>query len=324
MSLPDYVDLGGGQVLQQPIVAQGVEYYGFWLDADSDVLQERICDRYLNEPSGGAVSFRPLVPYVILCFCRLKAMRCKNPPDSEKGWFDEAEVAFWVPIVDERRKRMCWFLPYILVDDPYAFAMGREIYGFPKGYGWFEIPVAHDKGPLQFSADTTVLPAFSPETHAERRTLVSVRENWTEGGRPRLGQAWTGVKDAAEGFLHFIEHRHGTGSVLADFKLLLHVGDDLLHGTVRFAFLKQFRDVSNPAAACYQAIVEAPAKLTKLEAGLPLLSEFEIDVADFASHPIREDLGLGPSPLTSVGAFYTQFDMDVLDGETVWSAGSND
>ena len=69
------------------------------------------------------------------------------------------------------RRRVYWLLPYIWVDNPYAMAMGRGLYGFPKGIGTVTLP-ASPENPDCFAIDTLVLPTFSPETKGEIVRLV--------------------------------------------------------------------------------------------------------------------------------------------------------
>ena len=40
MAMQTYIDRGGELVYQPPFLAEGVEYYGFILDADKGKLQE--------------------------------------------------------------------------------------------------------------------------------------------------------------------------------------------------------------------------------------------------------------------------------------------
>ena len=74
MTMQTYIDRGGELVYQPPFVAEGVEYYGFILDADKGKLQE-LCDRYLNAPIGGVRRFLPAAGFVLLACCDLSSLR---------------------------------------------------------------------------------------------------------------------------------------------------------------------------------------------------------------------------------------------------------
>ena len=86
---------------------------------------------------------------------------------------------------------------------------------------------------------------------------------------------------------------------------MIESADDLIVEMIEnptLVFLKQFRDVSCPTKACYQAIVEAPLAIHLSTASYEALDEqaFTLTVADWDSHPIASELGLLPrSPLAS-------------------------
>ena len=102
--------------------------------------------------------------------------------------------------------------------------------------------------------------------------------------------------------------------------------DDLIAEMVEnptLVFLKQFRDVSCPTKACYQAIVEAPLAIHLSTASYEALDPqaFTITVEEWASHPIASELGLhAGSPLTPELAFRAEFDFDIQLGLEVWRA----
>ena len=112
---------------------------GFILDADKEKLQA-LCDRYLNSAIGSAGRFVPAAGFVLLACCRLPSLRSISPPHSNFGRFVEHEVALWMLVIDKAKKRLYWMLPYIFVDNTFAMAMGRELYGFPKSMGTIAIP----------------------------------------------------------------------------------------------------------------------------------------------------------------------------------------
>jgi hypothetical protein len=87
-------------------------------------------------------------------------------------------------------------------------------------------------------------------------------------------------------------------------------------------FLKQFRDVSCPTKACYQAIVEAPLAIHLSTASYEALDEqaFTLEIADWDSHPIASDLGLQPGGLSPELAFGAEFEFDIQLGLEVWRA----
>lgn len=310
-----YVDRGGEQVYQQPILAKGVQFYGFVLRADVDRMQKAICDRYLNHPTNGHTDFRPAGPYVLLALCKLQSLSCVDPPYSQRGWFSEQEAAFWMLTVDRRRERLLWFHPYIFVDSSYAMAMGREIYGFPKSIGWFQIPDNHENAEL-LTTDTVVLDKYSPQTHGSRQRLLEVRKV-AEGPTDKPPTTWNSHEDAAKTAFELFKRE---GDLITDLELTYHTIRDLIHTQVPMVFLKQFRDVTDPKRACYQSVVEVTCKMTHFHRGGFLHGDYEVAVNRFQSHPIHEDLGLEDGSIRPVVSYWVEFDFEIGDGIEVWNS----
>jgi hypothetical protein len=313
-----YIDRGGELVYAQPFEAKGVHFYGFLLWADKDVLQEALCDRYLNNPSGGATKFRPAAPLVLLAFCKLDSLSSDAPPYKDYGWFSEQEAAIWVLTVDEQRETMLWSFPYIWVDNPYAMAMGREIYGFPKGLGTFEIPSSPEIAE-HFSVDILALKTFSPETEGTIERVIQA--NRVSGGGAT--SEWAEVGDAGKAILKGLAAAAGTDDIWGDLKLAYNTLDDLIHGRVPFVFLKQFRDVADGTSACYQSIVEVTCKMTQFHGGGLLGGEYEVEIADLASHPLVADLGLAGNKIKPVMSYWNYFDFEIGPGVEIWKGNQH-
>ena len=62
---PLFVPRGGEQVFCQPVELRQVRFTSFLFHADVAALQA-LCDRYLNDPSGGALHYRPLLPLSLI------------------------------------------------------------------------------------------------------------------------------------------------------------------------------------------------------------------------------------------------------------------
>jgi len=308
-----YVDRGGELVYCQPFEAKGVHFYGFLLQADTQVLQEKLCDRYLNNPSGGVTKFRPVAPLVLLAFCKLDSLSSDAPPYNGDGWFAEQEAAIWVLTVDEIRETMLWAFPYIWVDNPYAMAMGREIYGFPKGLGSFNIPDSPSEA-SEFSVDILALKTFSPETEGTIERVIEAKRV-SDGGATA---EWHDMAGAGKAILESLGLAVGTGGIWDDLKLAYNAIDDLVHGRVPFVFLKQFRDVADGTDACYQSIVEVTCKATQFHSGGLLTGQYEVDIAQLASHPIVADLGLTGNKITPLLSYWTYFDFEIGPGVEIW------
>lgn len=310
-TLANYIDRGGESVYRPPFVAQDVRYYGFLLDADPETLQTNLCDRYFNDPSGEPGRFRPALPGVMLVMCRLKELRSETPPYSDYGWFAEAETAFWVLLVDTKLERLVWVFPYIWVDNAYALAMGREVYGFPKGLGRFDIP-EDPHGIQALSCDALAIRTFGPDSQGDWERIIDVRRTEDAPGHDR----WRSAEEVARDLLGSVRIFEGQG-LLGDLRLAAHTMADLFQGRLTFAFLKQFRDTAQTDKACYASLVEVACEMTHFKGGGLLNGRFEVDLPPLDSHPIARDLGLADGPLPVGTAFWMDFDFLIGPGKEV-------
>ncbi len=310
---PRYILRGGEQVISPPIMAEGVQSYSFVLEGDMVALQH-LCDRYFNQPSQGAMDIRPAMHYVILNFNCFRKQYSTNPADRQIGWLPEREAVVWILTLDTKRQRLLWFVPYIFVDSSYAMAAGREIYGFPKVLGWFQMPMAPDDA-AAFRVDTVVFPQCTPETEGTRQCLLDIHRTSTDSGLLKTWESLAGMtQEIAQTLLH------GDDLELLDFRLAWHVIEELIHGRVPLLFLKQFRDVVHPEQACYQAMIEAPATLERFHRGGLLPGDFAVTIHPYQSHPIHADLGLASGILRPLLSYWVEFDFSIGQGIELWKA----
>jgi hypothetical protein len=311
MSKPYYIERGGEQVFQQPFCAQDVQFFGFGVKADKSKLAA-ICDKFLNAPlneplGSGDSRFVPAVSHVLFVFNRLgKLYAAPSSPDYKRGWYKEQEGAIWMLVLDRKRKNLFWFHPYMLVDSSYALCMGRAIYGFPKQYGWFDIPDG-PSAPTGMHVDAVVAKDLDPNCQAMRDTLFSVR---------RVGSATsstpheehTSLKDLVQNVAEALEI--GADSLL-DLRLDKNLCEDLIKTRIPMVFLKQIRDGVQADRACFQSVQECYTDMTKFHTARVFFDRYEVDFEDFASHPIRQDLGFKPGPIKVDVAFWSKFDFEI-------------
>jgi hypothetical protein len=356
-NLPGYVDRGGRQVWRPPYTASIAKLFGFVLDADAPAI-DSLLNRDFNEPAGGAVDYRCAHASVVVIFAAIDKLASGDLRDEQRGYLSELEVSVWCLAADlTAGSRLVWYLPYVFVDAGQAVASGREVYGYPKQIGLFEddYPDKLDNG----GTTTVWAPAIDPYGKNEKaipRAVLSA-DHKPVGGPPAAG----GFPDLVDLFTAGLSIRRDlpfgpaprpTGAITpvgaplprratvsrvpawAGRRVLdtllgrggIESADDLIAEMIEsptLVFLKQFRDVSCPTKACYQAIVEAPlavhistARYTQLDR-----QAFTVTVEDWASHPIASELGLLPrSPLVPELAFQAEFDFDIELGLEVWRA----
>jgi hypothetical protein len=317
-----FVEGGGMQTYPQPYTAVGTRFYGFLLEADATRLRA-LCNKYLNGPAQGHVDYHPLVPRVVLGVADIPRFNI-GAADNRPFWTPEIDVAFWVPVVAVKRvagidiaERFAWFLPYVFVDNTWAFASGREVYGFPKEIGTFHIPRSPTDAAL-FTLDTLAVKQYDPACQARVERLLTLRRVG-DGEVGALDRTWSSLKEAFEDLLRMLA---GSGDkvTLPGIGLAIELFDFLVHHEYPMVFLKQFRDTTDGMRACYLAIIEAMTKISNFHKGGWLAGQYELTLEAFASHPIAQELGMKASPQPVLAAAYMEFDFVTENGKVLWKA----
>jgi hypothetical protein len=320
---PRYVARGGDLVLAQPIQNDRVRSFAWFLDADWDALAA-LTRRAFTEPSGGAVDVRPLLPLVAVVCADIGHGQSMVAPDHDKGWATERDLGFWVPVARGRDdgerfhvEQVGWYQPYLFVDNAAGVLTGRETYGFAKLPGVCRMPV-RPGDPARFAVETLVIERFAPTSRAEVVELFRLERS----GDGLFGALESSFGNALEAFLavqaRLLLRGLGRGGLpVPTLQLLGNLAEQVRHGLVPMLFLKQFRAVEDPAACCYQGIVEAACDLTAWRGG-GFLDEHVLSIRHADSHPIAADLGLAPGPLETGFGFWADYDFRVLPGTTLW------
>jgi hypothetical protein len=324
--LPAYVERGSKQTFIPPYRATRARIYGFVLATDYTPLQE-LCDQALNRPTGGATDYRPAFPLVFLTFADIAALTSVNPPDSRVGWVPERDVAFWLLTLSVEKKggievaeRIAFYQPYLFVDSPQALLTGREVQGFPKEYATIDMAretfANGDPGPM--TVRTNVFPKFDPGTRIQFRELMKVSQVPGSAGGGDLSRFGT----LAELAVHVWKEIWSGQEPFAipDLKFLFRLGEEILKEEVPCVFLKQFRDVADGTRACYQAVVELPMRITAFHGGGLLPGRYQLDLANYQSHPIAKDFGLDARATSSMIGAYIDVDFELECGNVVWEA----
>jgi hypothetical protein len=318
---PLFVPRGGEQVFCQPLELRQARFTSFLFQADAAALQA-LCDRYLNAPSGGTLHYRPLLPRVLLGVADVGRVFPIDSPDERKGYVPEIDIAFWVPVARCSKllglsftEQVAWFLPYVFVDNAWACAAGREVYGFPKEMADFQVP-RRTTDPALITVDTLAIERFGPDAEGAKRRLVELRRTDADVlGHPH--ETWEQVEEVFEDFLHALL---GTGGVsLPGFGLLAQAFQLVGQREVPLVFLRQFRDVADGRRAAYQAVVEAMTRVVQFRGAGRLRGDYRLTLNALDSHPVARDLGIGGAE-EALGAWYVDFDFIVENGRELWRA----
>jgi len=345
----EYVERGGEQTYRPPYSAEGVRFYSFLLEADSKRLLAFL-EKYFTVPSGGVVELVPASHYVLLSFTDLKTLRCIDPPDSTKGSTAEKEVSIFFLALDAKRRRLVWVCPYMFVDSGYAMASGREVYGFPKQFGWITLPEEGGQtSPL--ALETMAIERYSPQSPQSRLRLIEVE--CTEAAGEKLKSSWHDLRqmcrdiarlaigDAARVFAPPSPSSTGAGNGLLgmilrplrflrrvivqgerDITTALHIAEEVVSARAPILLLKQFRSSDQPGKASYQAIIQAFGRVTAFHGGGLLPGEYSVIISDAESEGIRQDLGLATGALKPKLAFWADLDFRLDEGKELGNSST--
>ncbi|WP_414753479.1 hypothetical protein [Anabaena sp. CCY 9910] len=332
---PKYIERADGQAFNQPYEIKGTKMYAFVVEGSMAKLQE-VCDKYLNDPNNGEIEYRPAMNYLILTFNKIDSLSSINPPDYDKGTVFEEEAIFWMLTVVGKRvgplfiaERLAWFMPYLYVNNSPILVSGREVYGFFKQLGTFQIPDLNQEPDL-LTVDTLVFKDFSPTSKSIDARLLEVKRVST-GEKHEAIKTWDTFEEAVRAIASLLFENDEI--IFPGLQLPFNLLEYLLAKIVPLVTLKQIRDVENSKKACYQALIESPMQLQTFYGGKlfgfnGFGDQFQLKINNFASQPIVQDLGLykGYSPGSeSINipvklGFVLNFDFTLKDGKTVWQA----
>ena len=324
-SLPEYIDLGGQIVHPQPIKGEGMRLSGFLFESapattrsGQPSLLQQLCNQALNSHPDRYYDYHVLGSHFILTFSDTARLSSSD----NIGYVSELCTCFWLITMAVRRgpipvpEYLGLYVPYIFVDNQYSAIGAREVYGFRKSLGEFQMPKDFSK-PDRFSTSTLAFKTFSPDTKAQMQELVEL----LRVDRPDQ----EGDRHQFEGHQEFFPHLIRT-MLGQEAETVFHEGSEAVNAldfepkvSVPVSFVKQFRDVEHSEQASYQAIVEAHSRLLSIPKVGLLPSEYHLSVSHADSHPIDVDLGVPAEGLTAQMAFWSEFDLLVETGKAIQS-----
>ena len=291
--LPAYVEFGGRATAPSPFSCSDGQLQGLLLRGDAARIAALV-ETMFNIPAGRGVEYRSLGANVMLLIGGFGRVTSLTPPFDRWGAVHETQASFWIPVLAGRQvgglfvaERLLLAVPYVFVDNPMSYLGGRETFGYAKTMARFDPPGGRgDHVRMQAFGGN-----FGRNEGADWRDYLDVI-----AGAPRPA---AGPPQRSSGPLPLIRHLIGdrpelvTGAevLLGDIQLTAGLIADLLSGRVGQVFLKQFRDATDGTRACYQAVVEAPIQIQRVESALSA-RDWEIRVHELDSHPIGVELGI--------------------------------
>ena len=294
--------------------------FGFFVRGSVEAIQKNVVDKCLNACTD-ALKFRALSDLILITFTDAHKCVSMLPPDSQMGWTSETSCVMWTPVVSVKTElgvqvaqKVYFFVPYIIVDNPWSLAAGREVYGFPKAFGSIQMP-APEADPASFTAETLVLPHFGANEQAVKETVLTVRR--IQEGSGTLAE-WRDVDDALKALASL--WTGGKPLIVPGLGLGVELMDILGKQALPSVFLKQFRDAADGTRAAFQALVEVDSTVTAFRSGRIEPGSFELVATNFDSHPIASDLGFSADPVPVEFAFSVDIDFSTGPGTELWRA----
>jgi hypothetical protein len=319
-----YIDRDN-EIVYPPPYEQANSFLTAWAVPSPKAKQKAILDAQLNACSGGQpFEYRPVLSQALLVLANIGRIS-SLAPRAPQGWITEVDICTWILCgafkqVSGKRvlDHLVWYLPYIWVTTGDTMATGREVYGYPKGFGWAQLPESpDDPGPLW--ADGLVLPTYSPESEVVQKRLFELARDESVPVDPSLPRFGAGQK--REAFEAIARKLHQAGEAECDWNFFVSSFEDLLGLHMPMVFLKQFRDVTNSSAACYQAIVEANATINGFSGAGFLPPGWDLKMYSYASVDMPKHLGIEPKQRIDLG-FYVNFSFSMDLGKEVWRWGA--
>jgi hypothetical protein len=315
-----FVNFGPQVTLPPPVACRGVIIYTFLVPTAAAIL-DKLCDGIFNPP--GSTS-----PIVVKGYGRYFALRFAHiswvgNPEYPAG-VEEREVLVQIPVQwyfkkDTKRGGTGYFTPYIFVRNALAMAGGREVFGYPKGFGDISLPLTQSPGyqtPFRMALNTWV---------GDKDYNGVWPSNW-EQIAVDIGPSVV--------FANGLENYWANEYCSTEQQGLLR---SYLHGKQPEIFLKQFRDIRSPVGknetACFKQILTAkysivdPTGITQHD---EVKHEFYLTMADYDSAPMYTDLARNYNAQPNKNKYFNQKitgcwttrtpEVKLSDPEILWTA----
>lgn len=268
------------------------------------------------------------LPLAFVVFLKIDRMASLDPLHA--GWppLGESEVSVVLPLVEITPGELpdfgsLAFYPVLLcLDSSPALISGRECFGFAKIGGSVSIR------PEGAEARCEVVTAAGDAASRRDQRLLALQRvaeagpAAVAGGAPgaelarmtRDALRGARVEDEGldEGFLS--ELWHDVGEALASWAVEALAA---AAGPQDFVFLKQFRDIAEPRAACYRAVAASAVRFTEVRSARLAGGDWRLDVPAHASSALLARLGLDSGPISR--PLWLDFDFELSLGRTIWS-----
>lgn len=318
---PNYISYPGEFVMRPSFQLNATQIYAFVLEGDKDKLQATL-DTRLNEPfANSGLRYKPLSSNIFFTFSVTANGHSNDPVSEKEGYILEDEIAFWMPLIEEKYNGKRWvanrfalFIPFIFVNNPFALVAGREVYGFPKTIGSFSIPT-NVRYADAFTVDTMSFANFAANSPLINNRLLKVaREPITEGDS--FSKEWTSDIDVIKALSKVLKKGLKKG-IVSDWNLIKSLLKDIRNLEMPAVFLKQFRSGLDDNKAVYQALIDSGFKVNGFHGGGILHGDYTLSLNENDSFPLAESLGLCDGQKVKA-AFWINVDFENIVGTELY------
>ncbi len=314
---PAYQNFGPRDVVPPPFYSRGGSFLVLILPAEQTQLQTLV-DTMLNEPAKGQVSYTVPGKWVAMQVGTYVALGSRASGYASAGMASETSVAFWVPLLGKQGAATDYVAlnaPFVYVDQPMSLSSGREVFGYPKSLGRFTPELWNGSGIEMYAFGGM----YFQNSHATWSPLIKLLPATTTAGVAGPVQAALEEETPTQVAEVIFRGANAIPDTVAG------LGGELwetvkrfvamLEGTMRQAFLKQFRDVAGSTGACYQKVIEANGTVISPRVSLSDTT-WRVQLSQQSNHPIAAELGLAPVIETKLG-FTISMDIELLPGTVV-------
>ncbi len=321
---PNYIDYANDYIIPIPGRADDTWLYCFPIRGTYSNMLNVVNQRLNFSPLNQQIRYFPLSDMLMMVVSDIRKGYTLDPNYKKYGYLAEKGVQFFMPIVEcsadgrngWKAERLAFFIPYIAVDQPYNISIGREELGYPKSMGRIDMPeVPHNAdnfnvevyGFKQFNEANPEYGKFHPFVNIKKTNGIIPSGQWQSHN-----EAWAHIKQ-------HLAAPTASQKIEWGLPFAIHELEDMAEKKLPLIFLKQFRDIVNPAQACYQAITQGNGFTENFLGGWLLGSEYTVTFNDLDSFPICSDLGIA-NKMTVSHPFWVHANLKFDTGTVLWRA----
>jgi len=290
---PRYINHVSPIVFDGPYSLLDTKLFLFPVKGDKQKIQASVDSFFEPILKDSHIKYQVMSSYLAIGVSYMNAVSANPEVQKIFGGFDETDYASWVPLLKTVRGvpvGIYWFMSFVLVDNPFAVATGREVFGFQKNQATFDPPNKPD-GPVDFKASAWSLETYSPESRVKLRPIFELcKTNQAASSKhtiKELDPGHTSLLESMESDWDGLAKGFETAEVMVE-----SLYKSLFLSEVPMVFLKQFRSATDTSEACCQSVVETMFKITEGPKISLITDQYQLTFGPNATYNLSEQYGL--------------------------------